>query len=297
MQLCRSHAMPPNTASRAGSSARSTQPTQARAIKRNRGSESPVYLSSIAVVTPEEARQARERFFDALGCADPHPGMRRAISSPDQLTEVQLARLFDMLHACGAATDDQATLLTTRASVDGFVDAVFNDWRSDKEDDLVKPELEFLVEAEVVAGTICVTPDCHGNVSSCRASDTCNAVVSAVVSYSCNPAMLKMEYTAVDPFSGQPEAFCPLWRKDIRWAEAGWKDALRQTIEGKLVSKIHRYNKHLAVWHARRLIQDWSKGSISLGPHTSTLGFVGREAVAWVVMGVGGQSVPSGSEA
>ncbi|KID83093.1 hypothetical protein MGU_09628 [Metarhizium guizhouense ARSEF 977] len=289
--------MPPNTASRADSSARSTQHSQARAIKRNRGSESPVYLSSIAVVTPEEARQARERFFDALGCADPHPGMRRAISSADQLTEVQLGRLFDMLHACGAATDHQATLLTTRASVDGFVDAVFNDWRSDKEDDLVKPELEFLVEAEVVAGTICVTPDCHGDVGSCRASDTCNAVVSAVVSYSCNPAMLKMEYTAVDPFSGQPEAFCPLWRKDIRWAEAGWKDALRQTIEGKLVSKIHRYNKHLAVWHARRLIQDWSKGSISLGPHTSTLGFIGREAVAWVVMGVGGQSVPSGSEA
>lgn len=155
MQLCRSYAMPPNTASRADSSARSTQPTQARAIKRNRGSESPVYLSSIAVVTPEEARQARERLFDALGCADPHPGMRRAISSADQLTEVQLGRLFDMLHACGAATDHQATLLTTRASVDGFVDAVFNDWRSDKEDDLVKPELEFLVEAEVIAGTIC----------------------------------------------------------------------------------------------------------------------------------------------
>ncbi|KAG8411059.1 hypothetical protein J3458_016170 [Metarhizium acridum] len=147
--------MPPKTASRAGSSARSTQNSQSRAIKRNRGSESPVYLSSIAVVTPEEARQARERFFDALGCADPHPGMQRAISSADQLTEVQLGRLFDMLHACGAATDERATLLTTRASVDGFVDAVFNDWRSDKEGDLVKPELEFLVEAEVVAGTIC----------------------------------------------------------------------------------------------------------------------------------------------
>ncbi|KAG8407486.1 hypothetical protein J3459_018469 [Metarhizium acridum] len=289
--------MPPKTASRAGSSARSTQNSQSRAIKRNRGSESPVYLSSIAVVTPEEARQARERFFDALGCADPHPGMQRAISSADQLTEVQLGRLFDMLHACGAATDERATLLTTRASVDGFVDAVFNDWRSDKEGDLVKPELEFLVEAEVVAGTICVTPDHHRDVGGCRVSDTCNAVVSAVVSYSCNPAMLKVEYTVVDPFSGQPEAFCPLWRKDIRWAEAGWKDTLRQTIEGKLVSKIHRYNKHLAVWHARKLIQDWSKGSISPGPNASALGFIGRDAVAWVVMGLGEPSVQPGSEA
>ncbi|KAG8409300.1 hypothetical protein J3459_017607 [Metarhizium acridum] len=223
--------------------------------------------------------------------------MQRAISSADQLTEVQLGRLFDMLHACGAATDERATLLTTRASVDGFVDAVFNDWRSDKEGDLVKPELEFLVEAEVAAGTICVTPDHHRDVGGCRVSDTCNAVVSAVVSYSCNPAMLKVEYTVVDPFSGQPEAFCPLWRKDIRWAEAGWKDTLRQTIEGKLVSKIHRYNKHLAVWHARKLIQDWSKGSISPGPNASTLGFIGRDAVAWVVMGLGEPSVQPGSEA
>lgn len=81
--------------------------------------------------------------------------MPRAISSADQLTEVQLKRFFDILHACGGATDEQATRLTTRASVDGFLDAVFNDWASDCEGGLVKPELDFLVEAEVVAGTIC----------------------------------------------------------------------------------------------------------------------------------------------
>jgi hypothetical protein len=124
-------------------------------MKRHRSSESPVYLSSIAIVSPDEARQARKRFFDALGAGKQYPGMPRAISSADQLTEMQLKTLFDILHACGSATDDEATLLTTRESVDGFLDAVYNDWTSDKEGGLVKPELEFLVEADVVAGTIC----------------------------------------------------------------------------------------------------------------------------------------------
>ncbi|KHN97485.1 uncharacterized protein MAM_04500 [Metarhizium album ARSEF 1941] len=258
--------MSPRATSRAGSSARSTQNSQARAVKRNRRSESPICLSSIARISPEEAKRARQRVFDNLGCGDPHPGMPRAISSADQLTEVQLGRLFDMLHACGRATDEQATLLTTRASIDGFVDAVFNDWNSGNEEGMVKPELEFLVEEEVVAGTICV--------------------VSALASYSCNPAMLKMEYTVVDPFSGQSEAFCPLWRNDIHWAQTGWKDTLRQAMEGKLVSKIHRYNKHLAVWQARKLIQSWSKGGISSGPDPDRLGFIGREAAKTVLMGL-----------
>lgn len=81
--------------------------------------------------------------------------MPRTISSADQLTEVQLKRFFDILHACGGATDEQATLLTTRASIGGFLDAVFNDWASDCEAGLVKPELDFLIEAEVVVGAIC----------------------------------------------------------------------------------------------------------------------------------------------
>ncbi|OAA36449.1 hypothetical protein NOR_07528 [Metarhizium rileyi] len=283
------------TDSRPGSSARSTQNSQrrVRAVKRQRESESPVYLSSVALVTPEEAKQARRRFFDALACGDQHPGMPRTISSADQLTEVQLGRLFEMLHACGTATDNEATLSRTRASIDGFVDAVFNDWTSDKEDGLVKPELEFLVEAEVVAGTICVTPDTHQDVASCRASSsTCNALVSAVASYNCNPAMLKVEYTMLDPFTGQPEAFCPLWRRDVRWAESSWGDTLRQTIEAKLVSKIHRYNKHLAVWHARKSIQHWSRGGISPGQSVGALEFMGRDAAASVLMGLGGSPPP-----
>ncbi|KAK2589400.1 hypothetical protein QQS21_012923, partial [Conoideocrella luteorostrata] len=209
--------MPPQRSSRAGSAAQSSHNSNRSVVKRD-GSDSPIYLASTALVTPEEAKQARKRFFDALGEGVAYPGMRKAITSADQLTEVQLKRCFDILHACGSATDVCATLVTTRASVDGFLDAVFHDWNSDKEGDLVKPELEFMVEAECVAGIICTTPDYHHNISACRASDTCTAAISAIISYSCNPAMLKMEFTMVDPFTGQSEAFCPLGRADIRWA-------------------------------------------------------------------------------
>ena len=143
--------MKPTRSCRAGSSA------QARPIKRNRRSESPIYLASSALVTPDEAKQARQRFFDALGSGDQYPGMEKAISSADQLTEVQLKKCFDVLHACGAATDDRATLETTRASVDGFLDAVFNEWSSAK-GRKQRPELDFMVEAEVDAGLICSKP-------------------------------------------------------------------------------------------------------------------------------------------
>jgi ribosome modulation factor len=103
--------------------------------------------------------------------------------------------------------------------------------------------------------------------------------------------MVKMEFTMVDGFTGQPESFCPLGRNDIRWAEPDWKDGLRQALTDKMVSKVHRYNKHLALWHARRLILAWSKGSMSLGTGATSFGFVGREAIGLALAGLGESSV------
>lgn len=123
-------------------------------------------------------------------------------------------------------------------------------------------------------------PEHHHDLEACKANDTCNAVVTAAVSFSSNPAMFKMEFTMTDPFTGQPEGFCPLGRNDIRWARSNWRDTLRQSLKARLVAKVHRYNKHLAVWHARTLIHNWSKGGVSLGPDTSLMGFMGRDDVA-----------------
>lgn len=33
-------------------------------------------------------------------------------------------------------------------------------------------------------------------------------------------------------------------------------------MEERLAARVHRYNKHLAVWHARKLIKSWSEGGV-----------------------------------
>lgn len=148
--------------SRAASVANSARPSRARSlqhqqppVKRQRDSSSPIYVSCTPRVSAEAARDARKRLFDALERGDRYPGMRRCISSADGLGEAQLGRCFEILHACGRATDLGATLEKTRQSIDGFLEAIFNDWTSESAGDLLQPELEFLVEAEVVAGRIC----------------------------------------------------------------------------------------------------------------------------------------------
>ncbi|KAG6030301.1 hypothetical protein E4U41_000133 [Claviceps citrina] len=256
-----------------------TPPSTKRRPSRSR-SESPIFLSSSALTHPPNARHSRRRFLDDLATGAPYPGMPRPICSPDQLTEVQLKTCFDLLHACGRATDEAATLETTRASVDGFLDAVFRDWRWDgpekqeggekekEREGVERPELEFVVEAGVVAGTICTD-------------------ITASLSYSCNPPTLKLDFTTPDPLTQQPQPFCPLARPElIRWrpdSPVPWRDSLRKTLAGKMVSKLHRHNKHLAVWHARKLIRGWSRGSVCLGPGVGEMGFVGREAVCSIL--------------
>ncbi|KND89051.1 hypothetical protein TOPH_06351 [Tolypocladium ophioglossoides CBS 100239] len=286
--------------SRAARIANSSHPSRARSvqhqlqlqhqhppIKRQRDSSSPIYVSSVSRVSAEDARDARKRLFDALEKGDRYPGMRRCISCADGLSEVQLGRCFEILHACGRATDLNATLEKTRQSVDGFLEAIFNQWTSDHTGDLLQPELEFLVEAEVVAGRICLTPDKHSDVSSCCNSGVCNVDVSAAASYSCNPAMLKLEFSMVDPFTGRPETFCPIGRGDIRWAATDWERNLKQTLLSKMVSQLHKFNKHLAIWQARKLVAAWGRGSVSMGAEAGDMGFLGRDMANVAILGFG----------
>ncbi|KAJ6441430.1 Clavaminate synthase-like protein [Purpureocillium lavendulum] len=271
-------------------------------IKRRRSS-SPIYISSAPVpgaraagatgtcpscasagtrtTTTTTSTEARQQLFDALEKGDRFAAMKRNIASAEHLTEVQLARCFDILHACGRATDDQATLATTRQSVDGFLEAVFQDWSSEAPGELLRPELEFMVDAEVVAGRICVTetrqvtyalvpsivsPSHHNSISYCTAADpACTVEVAASATYSSNPAMLKQEFLTTDPFTRQPEAACLMGRGDVRWVSTDWRATLRETLLSKVVAKAAKFNKHLAIWKARRLVVAWSKGSIEMG--------------------------------
>ncbi|KJZ73415.1 hypothetical protein HIM_07209 [Hirsutella minnesotensis 3608] len=253
--------------------------------KRQRESESPIHVYTAPLTSTVLSQQRRALLFDSLARGDSHPGVARPILSVEHLTEQQLSKCFEILHACGTATDLEATLAKTRASVESFLDAVFNDWSSSKAGELLRPELEFFIEAAVVAGRICVSPDRHENMEACKQSKICKAEVSAVATYSCNPAMLKVEFSMVDPFSNVPETICPLGREDIKWVTTDWHDSLGQTLQNKIISKIHKFNKHLAVWQARKLIQAWSKGSLSMGCDARNMGFLGRDAANAATLG------------
>jgi hypothetical protein len=101
--------------------------------------------------------------------------------------------------------------------------------------------------------------------------------------------MFKLEFSVVDELSGQPEPICPISRRDVRWAADGdWVAELRKGLQAKVVAKIHKHNKHLAIWQARKLIGEWAKGSLSMGEEAKKMGFLERAEADVAVLGLGG---------
>lgn len=81
---------------------------------------------------------------------------QRSITSQDDLERAELARCFEILHACGRATQPDATIATTRKSIEGFLEAIFKKWTPEGWlADKAKPKIDFSTEADVVAGKIC----------------------------------------------------------------------------------------------------------------------------------------------
>ncbi|KAL7939378.1 hypothetical protein V8C35DRAFT_275212 [Trichoderma chlorosporum] len=267
-----------------------TSSTPQRIIKRPRTSASPISISSTPPRhVPRRVKSERDKLFDAIEAGADYPLEPVPISSADDLNDVQLKKCYEILHACGSATDPNASLTKTRQSIDGFLDAVFNDWSSSKAGALLRSELDFLVEAEVVAGRLCGKPQEHKKSPDCAAAGTLCAVnVSAVATYCNNPPMFKLEFSTIDELSGQPEAFCPISRKDVRWVEDDWVQELRQSLRTRVIAKIHKHNKHLAIWQARKLIVEWAKGSLSLGEDIKNMGFLERETADVAIVGLGG---------
>ncbi|KAL7926958.1 hypothetical protein ACQKWADRAFT_326970 [Trichoderma austrokoningii] len=266
-----------------------TSATPQRSVKRRRTSASPISISS---TPPRRAsrriKSERDKFFDAIEAGDDYPVGPVTIKGTDDLNKGQLKKCYEILHACGSATDPNASLSKTRQSIDGFLDAVFNEWSSDKAGDLPRSELEFLVEAEVMAGRLCMKPQEHAKVTDCDAGTLCTAPVSAVATYCNNPPMFKLEFSTVDELSGQPEAICPIAR-DIMWVDKDWVQELRKGLQAKIIAKVHKHNKHLAIWQARKLIVEWAKGSLSMGEDASRMGFLKRETADVALIGLRGQ--------
>lgn len=124
-------------------------------IKRQQTEELRIMSRASVATSCGVPRAEREQFFDALESADQFPGNKRPIDSAEDLEKAELRACFALLHACGTATDVTATLATTRQSVESFLEAIFNNWRSDAAEQ-TKPELaDACVSADVVAGRVC----------------------------------------------------------------------------------------------------------------------------------------------
>jgi len=110
--------------------------------------------------------------------------------------------------------------------------------------------------------------------------------------------MLKQEFLTTDPFTRQPEATCLLGRSDVRWVATDWRATLRETLLSKVLARAGKFNKHLAIWKARRLVVAWSKGRAEVGVGGSgggggdgedpAEGFAGREQAELALMCLGG---------
>lgn len=58
----------------------------------------------------------------------------------------------------------------------------------------------------------------------------------------------------------------PTDREDIRWITAtDWTAGVRDDLQRTIIARLHKYNKHQAIWQARRFIQGWARGALPEG--------------------------------
>ncbi|KAH7122930.1 hypothetical protein EDB81DRAFT_847260 [Dactylonectria macrodidyma] len=219
-------------------------------VKRERSGDPILITSRSASPLPLSNKQSRDRVFAALEHGDSFLRDSRSITTADNLDEIELKRCFEILHACALATDPTATLKFTRETMEGFLDAVFNNWTGNATEEPAEPIMDFTLREYISVGSVCDQPNNHHGPESCSGSPLCRGAV----------------YDGV-----------------------AWLGLLKNETKRSCIAKIHKYNKHKAVWHARKLIQGWAKGSISMGEDSTVLSFVKREAVnaAFVAMGDG----------
>jgi hypothetical protein len=134
-------------------------------------------------------------------------------------------------------------------------------------------------------------PSHHQTFSACTDSLDCQTPVYGIATYKSHPAQLSIGFSTQEPPRRSSEAleglFCPMQRTDVRFQEGDWMAELRQSMKRSCTNRVHRYNKRLAIWHARILIRGWARGSIWMGKDVVVLSFVLKRAVdaAFAMMG------------
>ncbi|KAM0355131.1 hypothetical protein ACHAPU_000991 [Fusarium lateritium] len=100
---------------------------------------------------------SRQRLFHSLELGEYVLRDARSIETADDLDEVELKRCFDILHACGLATDSTTTLASTRDTMEDFLNAVFGHWTGN-DGDVAKPTMDFTVRQHINVGNVCAAP-------------------------------------------------------------------------------------------------------------------------------------------
>lgn len=188
--------------------------TQLPSTSVNEGAMSPLLPSSRNRCEGVVIKRERDRKFDAVGSGEGYSEEAKVIAPADDLNAVQLYKFLVILHACGKATDSNASLKSTRQSIDCFLEAVFKDWASDSVTGQLKPEVDMCVAKSTVAGMICgqhriivsttrltgvVSAEAHANVENCSASGRCTVDDSACATFSTAPLTWTVEFTMVGP--------------------------------------------------------------------------------------------------
>ena len=279
---------------------------------------SPSLPSTPAAHPAGSAKQARELFFDSLVADKSNSAaglVGRNISSADSLNKEELMRCFYLLHACGRATQADATLETTRKSIEGFLDAIFNSWFANGDDEvecgITKPILKLQVEVSTPAGIVCGKFVClvnnprqkarhishnlfperrdeHDSFLDCNTSNDCNAIIIARATYTIDPPSIKLEFAKHDISDNVFTAVSPIGQQNTRWRPYNeWLADLRDDLEKKAIVQVHKYNKHLAIWKARVMVRAWAKNEDVKGGCSGDWGFVTIKDVRMALMIMG----------
>ena len=130
--------------------------------------------------------------------------------------------------------------------------------------------------------------DEHKDVKACDGSEDCKVGITATATYTATPPLLKIELSKRDSSDANPNPICPFTSTDINWTpshELGKE--LRAVLQRKIVAKVHKYNKHIAVWQARKMIFSWAKGDDHKEGCDGRWGFVDGDQAKVALMGLG----------
>ncbi|KAF5694153.1 hypothetical protein FDENT_1458 [Fusarium denticulatum] len=124
-------------------------------VKQEPDDSEPILIGSNSPsAEPRSSIESRNRLLTSLELGDHIFRAPRSITTPDDLDDFQLKRCFDILHACSAATEFNATLSKTKDTMEYFLTAIFKNWTGDAgEPD--KPAMDFVVREYISVGNIC----------------------------------------------------------------------------------------------------------------------------------------------